>query len=305
MKVWRTAAAVEYFGRSEAAAVCMQVSAVEIEQEVRLCTSSTVQRRGGKRGRFEMMAADEPQQAFTHDDDFHDIVNDKDTLRRATERFLVNMIDELTLGIIFDTHRKYKTRAFDLDGDGSPCNDIGNDTSVDIFGQHNMKKTQECECPNCDRAVVAARFAPHLEACLGMGRSRSRNASRRIANNNSNNNNKDRDSNMYSELPSDDEFDDSGDKRRKKKHRNGNKKGKGTPKKLISETEPIETTTVDIEGDEDGDVSLKDFLQDNSNHSSPVDVSAPATPNSNKSKKDKNKNKKNKRDRTSPSTSLE
>lgn len=40
----------------------------------------------------------------------------------------------------------------------------------------------ECHCPNCGRSLAAIRFAPHLEKCMGMGRSSSRIATRRIAN---------------------------------------------------------------------------------------------------------------------------
>merc|ERR1712038_881900 len=51
----------------------------------------------------------------------------------------------------------------------------------DIFGQIPMKKPLECPCPNCHRNMAASRFAPHLEKCMGMGRTSSRVASRRIA----------------------------------------------------------------------------------------------------------------------------
>lgn len=48
---------------------------------------------------------------------------------------------------------------------------------------NNLLNKYECTCPNCGRRGLAAtRFAPHLEKCMGMGRSSSRAASRRIAN---------------------------------------------------------------------------------------------------------------------------
>lgn len=50
----------------------------------------------------------------------------------------------------------------------------------DIFNNSNSKDTNECVCPNCGRTLGALRFAPHLEKCVGMGRSSSRIASRRI-----------------------------------------------------------------------------------------------------------------------------
>ena len=55
----------------------------------------------------------------------------------------------------------------------------------DVFGESSAtvgKKAFECVCPHCDRTLVAQRFAPHLEKCMGMGRNSSRIASKRIAN---------------------------------------------------------------------------------------------------------------------------
>lgn len=55
----------------------------------------------------------------------------------------------------------------------------------DVFGENSattIKKAYECTCPTCDRTLVAQRFAPHLEKCMGMGRNSSRIASKRIAN---------------------------------------------------------------------------------------------------------------------------
>lgn len=58
--------------------------------------------------------------SFTFDKEFHDIVIDKPVLRRTLEKFLNNMIDEITLGILFDEHRKAKINGFDLVGDDTP-----------------------------------------------------------------------------------------------------------------------------------------------------------------------------------------
>lgn len=92
---------------------------------------------------------------------------------------------------------------------------------MDVFGQHPIKKSQECNCPNCDRGVAACRFATHLEKCMGMGRNSSRIASRRIANNT-------KDLSNYHGLVSDDEDDAdwsvNNDKRKRRKERNGMKK---------------------------------------------------------------------------------
>ncbi|CAN4098709.1 unnamed protein product [Withania somnifera] len=42
---------------------------------------------------------------------------------------------------------------------------------VDIFGQTHPPVANEIfECMNCSRSIMAGRFAPHLEKCMGKGR---------------------------------------------------------------------------------------------------------------------------------------
>ncbi|PWA60662.1 SAGA complex, Sgf11 subunit [Artemisia annua] len=42
---------------------------------------------------------------------------------------------------------------------------------VDIFGQtHPPVASEIFDCMNCGRSIVAGRFAPHLEKCMGKGR---------------------------------------------------------------------------------------------------------------------------------------
>lgn len=84
------------------------------------------------------MANSETAAPFTFDKEFHEIVSNKEVLSTATEKFLNNIIDEITLGIIFDLHRKYKTDSFSLDSDHSPSS--GETVlNVDIFGQHKVR----------------------------------------------------------------------------------------------------------------------------------------------------------------------
>ncbi|EFA07309.1 SAGA-associated factor 11 homolog [Tribolium castaneum] len=230
--------------------------------------------------------------------DFHELVSNKEILRTSVESFLNNVIDELTLGIIFDLHRKYKTNAYEVDMEEEEGDE--EDAEADVFTQQDVKKTQDCVCPNCDRAVAATRFAPHLETCMGMGRNRFRNATRRVASST-----KERENSSFSGVPSDDEDDmdwNSGNKRGKKKKRNGSKKSKsgGTPKKSC-EARPSDS--VEVEAEDDDLSSLRDLLQDHSNSSSPADSVSSSHSNSSK-KKDKAKSKKSKRDRASPSSSI-
>uniref|UniRef100_A0A914UP36 SAGA-associated factor 11 n=1 Tax=Plectus sambesii TaxID=2011161 RepID=A0A914UP36_9BILA len=63
---------------------------------------------------------------------------------------------------------------------------IVNAPGYDVFGQSHVAlgkslRNQECVCPECGRSMVASRFAPHLEKCMGMGRNSSRIAKRRLA----------------------------------------------------------------------------------------------------------------------------
>ena len=105
-------------------------------------------------------------------------------------------LDEIILGVAFETHRSAKTGLFAVlesaespnKNKNPPIDNIGN-VAVDVFGQvistmmgvPPLKKQPECICPNCQRNLAATRFAPHLEKCMGMGRNSSRLASRRLA----------------------------------------------------------------------------------------------------------------------------
>ncbi|KAL6864959.1 hypothetical protein ACP4OV_016110 [Aristida adscensionis] len=47
----------------------------------------------------------------------------------------------------------------------------GSKGTVDVFGQtHPAVAADVVECMNCGRPVVAGRFAPHLDKCMGKGR---------------------------------------------------------------------------------------------------------------------------------------
>ncbi|KAH9292496.1 hypothetical protein KI387_042313, partial [Taxus chinensis] len=44
----------------------------------------------------------------------------------------------------------------------------GGKYTVDLFGQtHPAVASEVFECMNCGRSIVAGRFAPHLEKCMG------------------------------------------------------------------------------------------------------------------------------------------
>lgn len=104
------------------------------------------------------------------------------------EDLMLELIDEISLGLCFDIHRTIKIGTYMLDITDSREDEfsIVSEKGLDVFGQLPMKKQVECVCPNCNRNIAASRFAPHLEKCMGMGRNSSRIASRRIANANAN-----------------------------------------------------------------------------------------------------------------------
>ncbi|GAQ79512.1 hypothetical protein KFL_000320110 [Klebsormidium nitens] len=63
-----------------------------------------------------------------------------------------------------------------------PVAKIPKDCRVDVFGQIIPPvPTDKFNCQNCGSVVVASRYAPHLEKCMGKGRTASRAASRALA----------------------------------------------------------------------------------------------------------------------------
>lgn len=55
--------------------------------------------------------------------------------------------------------------------DPSSSNETNSKHVVDIFGQtHPAVANEIVDCMNCGRPVMAGRFAPHLEKCMGKGR---------------------------------------------------------------------------------------------------------------------------------------
>lgn len=158
--------------------------------------------------------------------DYHDLVTNKPALRHSVEQFLNNVIDEITLGIIFDQHRKYKTNAYDLESDENCDEGFGSLCGREFVGQHKLKKSLNCICPACKRKFAATGFAAHLRSCMGIGRKiRSCNASKKNVSNS-----KERENSSYGNAVSDDDDDPdwgSVDQRKKKKDKNKNRNSRG------------------------------------------------------------------------------
>ena len=107
----------------------------------------------------------------------------------------LELLDDIVMDVCFEMHRKLKLGLLCLNCD-SLYSDVIHKSGCDIFGQSSteISTIDSFECVNCKRVVVASRYAPHLEKCMGFGtifpsflylfqgRNASRNASRRLAN---------------------------------------------------------------------------------------------------------------------------
>ncbi|EDV98024.1 SAGA-associated factor 11 homolog 1 [Drosophila grimshawi] len=117
---------------------------------------------------------------------FRELIKEPKELDEASNYLYQALLDDVVAGIFIETHHLRKTgNLAALDGVGEENLEsafhICEMPNLDIFGISTAKKQMDCTCPNCDRLVAAARFAPHLEKCMGMGRISSRIASRRLA----------------------------------------------------------------------------------------------------------------------------
>ncbi|KAH8373344.1 hypothetical protein KR009_001293 [Drosophila setifemur] len=114
---------------------------------------------------------------------FRELVKDAKNLDEAVNYLYQTLLDDAVAGIFIETHHLRKSGNLSaLDGVAEESTyRICEMPNLDIFGISTAKKPMDCTCPNCDRLVAAARFAPHLEKCMGMGRISSRIASRRLA----------------------------------------------------------------------------------------------------------------------------
>ncbi|KAH8371555.1 hypothetical protein KR093_007974 [Drosophila rubida] len=131
-------------------------------------------------------AAQVPMTAAAITSNFQELIKEPKGLDEAANYLYQTLVDDAVAGIFIETHHLRKTNNLTaLDG---VCEENAESTyricempNLDIFGISTAKKPMDCTCPNCDRLVAAARFAPHLEKCMGMGRNSSRIASRRLA----------------------------------------------------------------------------------------------------------------------------
>ncbi|CAH1774444.1 unnamed protein product [Owenia fusiformis] len=162
--------------------------------------------------------------------------DEEEEIKRTLNSVMDELVDDVVLGLCFETHRSCKLGTLFLDETDIESENlyrIVDQVGLDVFGQLPQKKQLECICPNCSRNLAASRFAPHLEKCMGMGRNSSRIASRRILANTG------KQENVASDNDSEDNKDDNDwsyavDRKSKKsrKDRSGNSPRRGKISKL-------------------------------------------------------------------------
>ncbi|XP_059660897.1 SAGA-associated factor 11 [Cornus florida] len=107
---------------------------------------------------------------------------------QLSSHFLGDLLDSIIVDVASECHRiarlgldrnleeeeeelRLSAQARAMVADPSNCIETNSKYVVDIFGQtHPPVANDIFECMNCGRSIVAGRFAPHLEKCMGKGR---------------------------------------------------------------------------------------------------------------------------------------
>lgn len=78
---------------------------------------------------------------------------------------------EVTLESVFELDRLGKKEKSSCGACGLQCRSFNLKAGKDIYGRDlNTLVAERCECLECGNEYSCARYAPHLEKCLGMGR---------------------------------------------------------------------------------------------------------------------------------------
>uniref|UniRef100_A0A914D1X5 SAGA-associated factor 11 n=1 Tax=Acrobeloides nanus TaxID=290746 RepID=A0A914D1X5_9BILA len=117
----------------------------------------------------------------------------KDSKMRNTviKQFTESILDDVLLGAGFKFHREMSIGRHFIPSkifEAHETSIIETFDRTDIFGNeptnsrnHRAPDCVKCICLECNQPIAAARFAPHLEKCIGMGRNSSRVARKRLA----------------------------------------------------------------------------------------------------------------------------
>ncbi|KAL7098904.1 hypothetical protein ACP275_09G047900 [Erythranthe tilingii] len=126
-----------------------------------------------------------------------------DDIRTNSEKFSTNFLILIIVDVASECHRitklgldrnldeeKEELRLFaearSRSSDPSHSGESNSKNVVDMFGQTHPPITSEIfNCMNCGRSIMAGRFAPHLEKCMGKGRKARQKSTRAAQNQNS------------------------------------------------------------------------------------------------------------------------
>ncbi|KAI6183512.1 SAGA-associated factor 11 [Aphelenchoides bicaudatus] len=126
---------------------------------------------------------------------------DQEARKQAIKQVYKYFVDSLVSSTVFKYHRDVSINSIiglsckadsTMPITGAPTRRSGqqNDSGSSATSSSNSSKTLvpvrkqiECECYSCHRVIAAARLAPHLEKCIGLGRNSSRVARKRLASN--------------------------------------------------------------------------------------------------------------------------
>ncbi|KAF7816139.1 SAGA-associated factor 11-like protein [Senna tora] len=107
---------------------------------------------------------------------------------QLSSHFFLDILDSIIVDVASEYHRiarlgldrnleeeeeelKLSAQARVRVADPSNSNEVNGKYVVDIFGQTHPPVANEIfSCMNCGRSIMAGRFAPHLEKCMGKGR---------------------------------------------------------------------------------------------------------------------------------------
>ncbi|XP_027189998.1 SAGA-associated factor-like protein isoform X2 [Cicer arietinum] len=107
---------------------------------------------------------------------------------QLSSHFFLDLLDSIIVDVASECHRiaklgldanleeedeelKLSAQARVRMADPGNSNETNGKYVVDIFGQTHPSVANEIfECMNCSRSIMAGKFAPHLEKCMGKGR---------------------------------------------------------------------------------------------------------------------------------------
>ncbi|KAI8929505.1 hypothetical protein BC831DRAFT_291221 [Entophlyctis helioformis] len=105
-----------------------------------------------------------------------------DALRDAIAKAVWDdILNEAVVEVLFDVHRLHKLDRSVCQVCHTKCRVFSSVPGQDVFGCNpSLTNGEKYDCPQCQNQLPAARYAPHLEKCLGLGRMSSRVANRKI-----------------------------------------------------------------------------------------------------------------------------